>query len=287
VAETWTTLRVLTWTQTHFKSRGVESPRLDAEVLLAHVLGLSRVQLYTSFDRPLDEQELATYKALIKRRLAGEPIAYLVGRQEFWSLALTVDERVLVPRRDTETLVEVGLRVARGLPQGPLRVVDLCTGSGAVALALATELPQATVVATDVSAGALAVARANAEKLGLAGRVTFHEGDLFAPLAGEAAFGLVVSNPPYVTTAEMAGLSPEVGKEPRLALDGGPDGLVVIRRLVAGAVAWLVPGGTLALEHGWEQGPAVRALLEAGGLTEVVTVQDLGKRDRVSTGRRP
>jgi release factor glutamine methyltransferase len=285
VSEPWTTLRVLNWTQARFTERGVPSPRLDAEVLLGHVLGLSRVGLYTSFDKPLAERELTAYRELIKRRLAGEPVAYLVGQQEFWSLPLAVDEHVLIPRRDTETLVEVALRAARSITPGPIRIADLCTGSGAVALALAKELPDAIVTATDVSAGALAVARGNAERLGL--RVTFVEGDLLAALAGAEPFALVVSNPPYVTSAEMKTLAPEVAREPRLALDGGKDGLDVIRRLVAGVRPFLLPGGVLALEHGWEQGEAVRALLAAAGFVEVATTRDLGDRDRVTSGRTP
>jgi release factor glutamine methyltransferase len=283
VAEPWTPLRVLQWTQTRFQERGLSSPRLDAELLLGHVLGLSRVQLYTSFDKPLAEAELTAFRELIKRRLAGEPIAYLVGKQEFWSLTLHVDERVLIPRRDTETLVEVALRAARSRPAA-IRVVDLCTGSGAVALALATELPQATVIATDVSAGALAVARANAERLGLAARVDFREGDLTAPLAGEAPFDLVVSNPPYVTVAEMTTLSAEVAREPRLALEGGADGLVVLRRLVTAVPPLLAAGGTLAVEHGYQQGEGVRTLFAGVGLA-AETTKDLAGLDRVTHAR--
>jgi len=154
----WTTLAVLSWTSGRFAERGIASARLDAEVLLAHVLKTNRVALYTGFDKPLEEAELAAYRELIKRRLAGEPVAYLVGEQEFWSLPLNVDARVLIPRRDTETLVEVGKRA------GGRRVADVATGSGAVAMALAKELPEATVVAADISADALAVARGNAER---------------------------------------------------------------------------------------------------------------------------
>jgi release factor glutamine methyltransferase len=271
----WTTLAVLTWTSGRFTEKGIASARLDAEVLLAHVLGQSRVQLYTGFDRPLEEGELGAYRELIKRRLAGEPVAYLVGAQEFWSLPLAVDERVLVPRRDTETLVEVALRA------GGTRVADVGTGSGAIALALAKERPAALVVATDISEDALAVARANAAKLGLA--VDFRHGDLLAPLEG--AFDLIVSNPPYVPTTDLAHLAPEVQREPRLALDGGADGLDVLRRLVPAARAQLTPGGTLAVEHGFDQGPAVRALF--ADFESVTTTRDLAGQERVTEGKAP
>jgi release factor glutamine methyltransferase len=278
----WTPLAVLSWTQSRFAERGLPSARLDAEVLLAHALRTTRVALYTGFDKPLEETELATYRELIKRRLAGEPVAYLVGEQEFWSLPLAVDARVLIPRRDTETLVEVALAaLARGRAA---RVADIATGSGAVALALAKERPEAVVVATDVSPDALAVARANAARHALDARVAFKEGDLAGPLDG--AFDLIVSNPPYVPSGTIAGLAPEVRREPRLALDGGADGLDLVRRLVPAAVAHLAEGATLAIEHGFDQGEAVRALLSAAGLDAVATQADLAGQPRVTSGRR-
>ena len=275
----WTTLAVLSWTSGRFAERGIASARLDAEVLLAHVLKSNRVALYTGFDKPLEEAELAAYRELIKRRLAGEPVAYLVGEQEFWSLPLTVDPRVLIPRRDTETLVEVGKRA------GGVRVADVATGSGAVALALASELPEAAIVATDASADALAVARLNVERHNLAARVELRQGDLAAPLDADA-HDLIVSNPPYVPSGAIAGLAPEVRREPRLALDGGPDGLDVLRRLVPGARARLAAGGTLAVEHGHEQGAAVRELFAAAGFSAIETTRDLAGNDRVTSGKR-
>jgi release factor glutamine methyltransferase len=278
----WTTLTVLDWTAKRFATAGLATARLEAQVLLAHVLHCTRVQLYTNFDRPLDPAELAGYRDLIKRRLGGEPVAYLVGEQEFWSLPFFVDASVLIPRRDTETLVEVALRFAR--ERRVARIADLCTGSGAVAIALAKECPDAEVIATDVSADALAVARANVAQHA-AGRVTLLEGDLTAPLGG--TFDVIVSNPPYVTKAEMARLAPDVRREPALALDGGADGLEVIRRLVGQARAFLSPGGLLAIEHGWEQGTAVRALFETAGLGAVATVNDLAGRERVTRGTAP
>ena len=277
----WTTLAVLTWTQQKFAERGIGSARLDAEVLLAKVLGTTRVALYTGFDKPLHEKELAAYRELIRRRLAGEPVAYLVGEQEFWSLPLAVDSRVLVPRRDTETLVEAALRLA----PGARRLADIGTGSGAIVLALLKELPEATAIAVDASEDALAVARGNAERHGLAGRVTFVRGDLTAPLEG--GFDLVVSNPPYVPRGDLAGLAPEVRREPRAALDGGPDGLDLLRRLIPAARAKLAPGGRLLVEHGFDQGPAVRALFEAAGYARVETVRDLAGHERITLGLLP
>jgi release factor glutamine methyltransferase len=271
-------LAVLTWTSGRFAERGIPSARLDAEVLLAHVLKTNRVALYTGFDQPLEEAELAAYRELIRRRLGGEPVAYLIGEQEFWSLPLAVDARVLVPRRDTETLVEVGVRA------GGARVADVATGSGAIALALAKELPDARVVATDVSADALAVARANVERHALGERIELRQGDLVQPL--DDGYQLIVSNPPYVPTGALAGLAPEVRREPRLALDGGVDGLTVLRRLIPAARAKLADGGTLAVEHGYDQGAAVRGLLEAAGYRDVTTTRDLAGNERVTSGKR-
>ncbi|MEZ4367342.1 MAG: peptide chain release factor N(5)-glutamine methyltransferase [Kofleriaceae bacterium] len=277
---TWTTLGVLDWTTKRFTDAGLDSPRLDAQVLLAHVLACTKVQLYTQFDKPLGEAELARYRELIRRRLAGEPIAYLVGEQEFWSLPLWVDPAVLVPRRDTETLIEV---VLSALPDraAPRRVLDLCTGSGAIAVTLARELAGATVVATDVSAPAAALARRNVERHGLAARIDVREGDLWAALpADEPAFDVVVSNPPYVATGVIATLAPEVRREPVLALDGGVDGLDLVRRLVDGLPARLAPGGLVAIEHGFDQADAVRTLLAPFG--EAKTKADLGGQPRVT-----
>ncbi|HEV7557935.1 MAG TPA: peptide chain release factor N(5)-glutamine methyltransferase, partial [Kofleriaceae bacterium] len=249
----WTTLGVLDWTTQKFTDAGFASARLEAQLLLAHVLGCSRVQLYTGFDKPLGEDELAGYRSLIKRRLGGEPVAYLLGEQEFWALPFWVDASVLVPRPDTETLIEV----AKGL--GGTRVLDLCTGSGAIAVALAKELPAATVVATEISVEAAALARRNAERNGVT--VDVRTGDLWEPVAGET-FDLIVSNPPYIATSVIATLSPEVRREPRIALDGGPDGLAFYDRILARLRDHLAPGGWLAVEHGFDQADAVRERFE-------------------------
>ncbi|MSP17264.1 MAG: peptide chain release factor N(5)-glutamine methyltransferase [Myxococcales bacterium] len=280
----WTTLEVLRWTGGRFAEQGIESARVDAELLLAQVLGTTRVGLYTAHDQPLGESELAAFRELVKRRLAGEPVAYLRGEQEFWSLPLHVDARVLIPRPDTETLVEVVLRAARMLPRGPIRIADVCTGSGAVAIALARELPEAQVVATDLSRDALDVARRNVARHAVEARVTLREGDLTAPLDGE--FAIIAANPPYVAREELASLAVEVRCEPRGALDGGPGGLDLIARLVAAALPLLTPGGTLAIEHGATQGAVVRELCGRAGLVDASTANDLAGHERVTSARR-
>lgn len=278
MTEAWTTLRVLDWTAGRFERAGIAGARLEAQVLLAHALRCDRVTLYTSFDKPLGEGELAAYRELIRRRLDGEPVAYLVGEREFWSRPFAVSDKVLVPRPDTETLVEVVLDRAGSLPEGA--VADIGCGSGVVAVTLALELGRH-VIATDVSEDACAVTRKNAERLGA--DVDVRRGDLLAPLAGEAPLAALVSNPPYVASGDIDGLEAEVRREPRLALDGGGDGLDVIRRLVAGAAEHLSPGGLAALEHGFDQGAAVRRLIDdAGGFAPAATASDLGGRERVT-----
>jgi release factor glutamine methyltransferase len=281
----WTIIDVLQWTTARFGERGLASPRLDAELLAAHALGLTRVQLYTQFDRPLLAAELGALRELVKRRQGGEPVAYITGRKEFWSLDLAVDARVLVPRPDSETAVEDALARLDAAAVVAARIADVGTGSGAIALALARARPDLAVFAGDVSPDALAVARGNAERLGLA--VTFVEGDLLAPLRPHAPFHLVVANLPYLPTADLPGLPPEVRCEPRLALDGGADGLDLVRPLVGQAGEVLVPGGALVLEVGAGQAPAVSALLRAAGLEEVRSVRDLAGIERVVSGRRP
>lgn len=280
----WTTLSVLDWTTARFTEAGIASARLEAQLLLAHVLACSRVQLYTAFDKPLAETELAGYRALIKRRLGGEPVAYLLGEQEFWTLTLFVDESVLVPRPDTETVIEVA-RGLRGDRSAACRVLDLCTGSGAIAISLAKELPAAWVVATEISPSAADVARRNTVRNVVADRVEVRTGDLFAPVVGER-FDLIVSNPPYISSAAIATLSAEVRREPRIALDGGSDGLAFYDRICATAADYLVPGGWLVVEHGYDQSATVAARFATAGFEEVELVHDLGRNPRVTRGLR-
>jgi len=284
------------WTTTRFSQRGLASPRLDAEILAAHALGLSRVQLYVQYDRPLDAAELAGMRELVKRRQAGESVAYIIGKKEFFGIELAVDARVLVPRPNTETLVDetlARLAVPRDLGETPraLRVADVGTGSGAVAIAITkagvrgpAEVRTALeVIASDVSPDALAVARANAERHGAA--ITFVEGDLAAPLVALAPFDVIAANLPYVASADIDGLAPEVRAEPRLALDGGADGLALVRRLIAAAPDLLYAGGALALEIGAGQAAATADLLAAAGFTDIRRRRDLGEIERVVSGR--
>lgn len=286
VVPTWTPLSVLEWTAGKFAEKDIPSARLEAQILLSHVLQCSRTQLYMMFDKPLGEVELASYRALIKRRLAGEPVAYLVGEHEFWGLPLYVDASVLVPRPDTETVIEVA-RERRADRAAPCRVLDLCTGSGAIAIALAKELPAATVIATDVSEPAVAIARRNVERNKMQDRVTVVHGDLFAAVAGEAPFDLIASNPPYIASSVIPTLQVEVLREPRLALDGGASGLEFYERIVREAPAHLAPGGALVVEHGYDQAEAVRAIFVAGGFANVTLVHDLAKNPRVTFGVLP
>jgi release factor glutamine methyltransferase len=278
----WTILSVLQWTEKRFGERGLGSPRLDAQLLLADVLQKDRIYLYTHFDQPLGPDELAKYRGLIQRRLGGEPVAYLVGKKEFRSLELAVDARVLVPRPDTEATVDAALAFLPADSAG--RVVDIGTGSGAIALALKKERPALEVIAVDRSAEAAVVARANAEKLGLAVEVL--EGDLFAPVAARGPFALIVSNPPYIPSADIAGLAAEVRKEPLAALDGGADGLAVIRRLITDAPPLLAAGGALVLEVGAGQSDAVAALFAADGRYDAATTtKDLAGISRAVAAR--
>lgn len=255
----------------------------DADLLLAHVLGRPRGWLYAHGDNELDPDAALRFDVLLQRRSQGEPVAYLTGTRGFWRFDLQVSTATLIPRPETEVLVEQALQRMPG--DRPLRLADLGTGSGAIALALAHERPLAQVVATDVSADALAVAAANAHALNL-GNIAFRHGDWCAPLGGET-FDLIASNPPYIADSDVHLGEGDLRFEPRCALAAGVDGLDAILRIVRAAPAHLRPGGWLLLEHGWEQGAGVRALLANAGLGEVDTVTDLEARDRVTLGRRP
>jgi release factor glutamine methyltransferase len=266
---------------------GIGTARLDAECLLAEALDCPRWRLTVDRQRRLAEEEFARYLGLVARRQRREPVAYLLGRREFWSLPMAVSPDVLVPRPETETLVEAALGVADAAR--PLAVVELCTGSGAVAVALARERPAARLLATDVSARALRVARANAAAHGVAERIQFARGDLWRAANGWLPPGgadLVVANPPYVPRASLPGLMPEVQWEPRLALDGGPDGLRVLREIAATTRPRLAPGGHLLVEIGADQAAAVVGMMAAADLRPVGVLRDLAGRDRVVVARR-
>lgn len=256
--------------------------RAEAEILLAHVLDKPRSWLFAHADDVLDAPVVVRFEELCKRRAQGEPVAYLIGHRGFWTLELEVTPATLIPRPETELLVELALS---RLPQdGSPRVADLGTGSGAIALAIARECPHARVLATDASAAALAVAQRNAEANHVR-NVGFIQSDWFAALVGER-FDLIVSNPPYIATGDPHLALGDLRFEPASALASGSDGLDDVRRIVSGAPEHLVADGWLLFEHGWDQGAATRRLLEAAGYDEVFIAQDLERRDRVSGGRR-
>ena len=258
-------------------------PREDAEPLLLHALQQDRAWLFAHGDDPVDPAKAEAYRALIGRRLTGEPVAYVTGHRGFWTLDLETTPETLIPRPETELLVELALE---RLPvDEPVRVADLGTGTGAIALAIASERPLAAVVATDVAKATLAVAVRNAQANGV-GNVWFRRGDWCQAL-GRDRFDLVASNPPYIAEGDRHLSEGDLRHEPARALSSGADGLDAIRTIVATAPGHLVPGGWLLLEHGYDQGAAVRALLEQAGFVEVATAQDLEQRDRVSLGRRP
>jgi release factor glutamine methyltransferase len=287
-ARTWTALEVVRWIAADLARRGVPSARLDAELLVAHALGTSRVGLYVRHDAPLTEAERARVREALRRRRAGEPVAYIVGEKEFWTVALKVDRRVLVPRPETEVLVEEALG-ALGEKTHAWRVADVGTGSGAVAIVVARERPAAVVTAVDVSAEALDLARENAARHGVADRVEFVHGDGAESLAGRpAAFDAVLANLPYVPSGEIARLAVEIREhEPRRAIDGGADGLREIRRTVPAAGRALRPGGLLALEIGADQEAPAREVVEGAGLFRDVRLRrDYAGLARVVAARR-
>ncbi|CAN5415160.1 peptide chain release factor N(5)-glutamine methyltransferase [soil metagenome] len=279
--EPWTIGTILRWATDDFRARNIESPRLDAEVLLAHALRATRTQLIIELMRELTPTELGAFRELVKRRRQREPVAYLLGTREFYGRSFRVDARVLVPRPDTETLVEVALGRTVHVSLSA-RVLDLCTGSGCVAITLARERPTTRVVATDASAAVLVVACENSLRLG-AYSVAFVRGDLYADVASR--FDIITANPPYIASAEIAGLPPDVAKfEPRVALDGGTDGLDFYRRITAGAPSRLVRGGALAVEVGAGQADAVANIMTAAGFVDVVRTRDYARIERVVSG---
>jgi release factor glutamine methyltransferase len=288
----WTVRRLLEWTTGFFTRKEVDSPRLSAELLLAHVLSYPRIKLYTDYERELSEKDLATYRGLVQRAGEHEPIAYLTGRAHFFNLEFEVSPAVLIPRPDSETLVENVLQLSRNSPgfEAP-RVLDLCTGSGCIAAAIAHHLKNAVVIATDVSDAAVAVAKGNVTRLGLDGHVTVVQGDLFDALKDvpdPSPFDLIVANPPYIPTAQVEQLDRNVREfEPRVALDGGIDGLVIHRRIVAEAPGRLRIGGRIYLEIQFDQGKVVKEMLEGSAeLEDVRIIKDYGGNERLVTGRR-
>jgi len=284
--EDWTIVKLLQWTTTYFKEHDIESPRLDAELLLAFALGLTRIDLYLRHDQPLTQGELTWFRALVKRRAAREPVAYITGTKEFWELEMVVGPDVLIPRPETECVVEEILAFLKGnSDRQARRFLDLGTGSGAIALALAHSCPTALVTALDSSCRALAIADRNRRRHNLQDRVHLLAGDWLAPFSGPMArFDIIVSNPPYIPSGLIDGLQPEIVRyEPRAALDGGPDGLVCLARLIREAPSWLVSGGALFLEIGHDQYPAVQRLAaESGAYRDIACRPDYSGKDRVA-----
>lgn len=278
--ECWTVLKLLQWTADYFREKGIESARLNAEQLLSATLEMDRVALYVNFERPLNAAELSRYREKVQRRAGREPIQYILAETEFWSLPFQVNPAVLIPRADTEVLVEEALKKMDGCSS----VLDIGTGSGAIAIALAHERPELQVTALDCSEGALEVARSNARRNGVEGRVACLVGDLKNLPPGP--FDMIVSNPPYIPSRDWAQLMPEVrDHEPRLALDGGDDGLEAYRRIAVQSVRVLPPGGWLLVEIGVGQAADVTALFKAAGLTDVAQRDDYAGIPRVVMAR--
>jgi release factor glutamine methyltransferase len=300
MSETWTVLKLLTWTTDFLKQRGSDNPRLDAEVLLAAAKGCQRIMLYAAFDEVVSEDARTKFRELVKGRSEGTPVAYLVGRREFYSLAFKVTPEVLIPRPETEFVVVAALDHLKGVggqePKAPhsalrtpqFRVADVGTGSGAIAVAIAKHASNCRVTAIDKSAAALAVARENAAAHGVAERIEFVEGDLLTMLPCEPAFDVIASNPPYVTESEYAALPREVKEhEPRLALVGGASGTEVIERLIPQASERLLPGGLFVMEVSPMIAPRVVELIAADGRYEPATIgKDLAQQARIVTAIR-
>jgi release factor glutamine methyltransferase len=278
--ETVPLLEVLRGTERYLADRGVENPRLNAEHLLAHALGLKRMELYLQFDRPLTESERAPLRDLVKRRGAREPLQHVLGTAEFHGRTFACDKRALVPRPETEQLVELALEMAKDKPA--VTILDIGTGSGVIALTIALELSSATLHATDLSPDALALAAENAARHALTDRIIFHQADLLPP--DDARFDLIIANLPYIPAEEIASLSPEVRHDPASALDGGADGLDHIRRLIETAPDRLAPGGALLLEIGLGQADAVNTLLSARKFRDISVRPDYQNIPRFAVG---
>jgi release factor glutamine methyltransferase len=278
--EKWTILKVLQWTTDYFRTKGFEQPRADAEVLLAHILGLERIRLYLNYDRPLSPEELARFRSLIRRRAAFEPAQYIVGKQEFWSLPFEVTPSVLIPRPETEVLVEKALEL---MGSSPSLVLDLGTGSGAIAVSLAHERPDVRVVAVDKSYSALSVAQRNAAANGVSERVFFVAMDLFGALEARCSFDLIVSNPPYISDEEFLDLAPEIANyEPHSALRGGGEsGLGLIRKILEQFRAFLKPNGSLLVEIGLGQAQILEKDFPAPGVEKFEFIEDYSGIKRV------
>jgi release factor glutamine methyltransferase len=284
----WTIIDLISWTTGYFKTRHIDSPRTTAEIFLAHVLNLRRIDLYLRHDQPLTEDELGRFKSLIQRRVRREPVAYITGLKDFWSLELVVTPHTLIPRPETECLIESGLScISESLSpeqsQRKLKILDLGTGTGAVVLAMASERPGHIFIAVDKSIEALKTAVLNAEKHGLENQVHFLAGDWLSAFRAEPMFDMILSNPPYIPTQTIPLLQPEIFQyEPRQALDGGLDGLDCLGRISTSALMFLKPGGYLIMEMGHDQKAGMEKIAaEVGGYDSVAFFKDYGGNHRV------
>ena len=278
----WTIMKILNWTKQYFEAKGVENPRLDAEVLLCAVLKCQRITLYVDFERPLSEEELATYREYVRRRGNFEPLAYLLGERAFMRNTFKVNKATLVPRPETELLVESLIRIAPVLKrEGDVKILDIGTGSGAIIVSLLDYLPNAKGVGVDISVDALIVAKENSEKIGVTGRIGFVRSDVFSKLPLEKKFDVIVSNPPYIPAGDIAGLDKDVQQEPRGALDGGADGLDFYRRITAEAMDHMAEEGVLAFEIGISQAAAVQQLCLDAGFVKTAVRKDYAGIERM------
>jgi len=280
---TWTISTLLDWTTIYFTNHKIEEPHLEAEILLAHALKIKRIELYMQHERVLKEEELAVFKQLILRRIKREPTAYIIGYKPFMSLDLNVTKDVLIPRPETEKLVEESISLIKLNGKDSVHVADIGTGSGAIGVSIAKYCKSAKVYATDISKAAIEVAESNAEKHGVKDRISFYLGDLFSPIPGDIKFDLILSNPPYIKTSEIKDLQPEISKyEPAGALDGGPDGLDYYRKIISQAPGHLADSGYLLLEAGYGQADNIIEMIKnTGSFRETKKIKDLSGIDRV------
>lgn len=290
MSQVWTIKKLLDWMVSNFTEKNIDSPRLTAELLLSFVLGMERIELYTHFDKVVDKVQLDKLHNLVKRCLQNEPVQYLTGKCEFYSLSLKVGSGCLIPRPETELLVERAIDFLRSRT-GAQYVCDLCTGCGCVAVSIAKNFPDAKIIATDICDKALSVAAENIKKHNLSERIELLQGDLFEPIISQLdvkEFDLIVCNPPYVSKAEYEELDAKVRNyEPKLALDGGEDGLDIYRKISAEAGGHLKKDGALILEIGYSQSPAVKKLLEEGNCFSPIKVEkDFNNNDRIITANR-
>ena len=282
----WTILRVIQWTTDYFKEKNVEEPRASAEILLAQVLKLKRIQLYLNYDKPLHTEELSRYKDYIKQRVAGKPVQYITGTQEFWSIPLRLTSAVLIPRPESELLVERGVQAVSETYR-PL-ILEIGTGSGAISIALAKEIESAFIVGTDISCQALSVAKQNRDRAGVSERLSYIQCDLLKCMRPKNHFHLIVSNPPYVSEEEYENLPTSIKSfEPQKALLAGKEGLDILKPLIHQAHNYLLPGGYLLLEIGAGQGDAVLAITrDLGVYREISIIKDYAGKNRVLSAQK-